>query len=65
VQVAPQESYRNVRPLNELPSMAEASDIGVPVSGSDRRAPFVSILEDAEVNLSRTFLLPNNLQWTD
>jgi len=65
LQVASGESYQDARPLNMFPNMAEASDIETPASGADRRAPFVSILDDAEVNVFNIFLLSNELQWID
>ncbi|KAH0542442.1 hypothetical protein FGG08_003197 [Glutinoglossum americanum] len=49
LQVASGERYQDARPLNLFPSTAETSDIGAPVSGADHRAPFVSVLGDAEL----------------
>ena len=52
LQVASGERPQDARLLNLFLSTAEDSDIGALASRADRRAPFVSILDDAEVNSS-------------
>ncbi|KAI9854171.1 MAG: hypothetical protein M1813_001341 [Trichoglossum hirsutum] len=49
LQVTSRERYQDARLLNLFPGTAETSDIGAPVSGADLRAPFVSILDDADI----------------
>ncbi|KAI9781855.1 MAG: hypothetical protein M1839_005647 [Geoglossum umbratile] len=49
LQAASGKRYQDAQPLNLFPSTTETSDIGALVSGADRRAPFVSILDDAEL----------------
>jgi len=52
LQATPRQPYQEGQPLNPFHNVTEPSDIGTPASGEDRRAPFVSILDDAEVNIT-------------
>jgi len=48
--MTPGQTFQDASTLNSPPSALEASDIEVPASGTDRQVPFLSLLDEAEVN---------------